>query len=294
MSILSDFLALFRRRAPAPKLIPAQTVRVPYGLDPLQFYDLYIPAHYDNETVGAMGEVHGGAWRRGEADSDNVVANKVPWLDSLKLAFVSFSYRLGVDSNPRVEVVTQAQDIAAALAHLRANGAKYGLDLDRFALSGHSAGAHIVLLVNTKPALLKVAGGAWWRCVVSLDAATTDVQKTMQAQPQLSADMRAMFNAAFNTPPCAGPDYWLTCDPMGQMQAALPPTMLIVSATLSTNLRTAQAFVAKARGFGTDAPMPLLVALTHSEVNANLGLEDTPVNADYTKTIEAFVLSHID
>lgn len=277
---------------PPRKLIPAQTKRVQWGDDPAQFYDCYIPEHYEDELVGGFGECHGGGWRRGAADADNVVTNKVPWLASLRLAFVSFSYRLGVDSTPRVEVITQAQDLAAGLAHLFQHGAENGIDTKRFALSGHSAGAHLGLLVGTNLDLLKAAGGAWWRCYVSMDTAASDVSKTMKVVPYLSKDLQKVYTDAFNSAePYAGPDYFHECDPMGQMQAKMPPLLMVVSDDRGPgDLDSAIDFVAKARTFGTNARDPLVVGLKHGEINGNLGLKDTPENAAYTEAVEDFIL----
>lgn len=277
-------------KPPAPKLIPAQSFKVQWGTDPLQYYMVYMPEHYEDEQVSGLGEAHGGGWRRGDAEADNVIANKVPWCYGMKRAFVTFSYRLGVDSTPRVEVIDQARDLAAGLLHLRDNGAKVGLDTGRFDLSGHSAGAHLVLLINTSPDLRKAAGGAWWNRVISLDTAASDLAKTMKVAPHLSADMQKLYIGAFGTPPFAGPDYVHECDPMGQMQSVMPPLLMVVSGDRGpADLDSATAFVAKARTFGTNAQDPLVVDLKHGEINANLGLKDTPVNTAYTNAVEKFL-----
>ena len=88
-------------------------------------------------------------------------------------AFASANYRLV----PQATVEQQAADVASAIAWLRANAAKEGLDPDRIVLMGHSAGAHLVALVGTDPHYLKAAGvpmGAV-KGVVLLDGAGYDV-----------------------------------------------------------------------------------------------------------------------
>ena len=71
---------------PPPKLVPAQSFRVQWGDDDAQYYRIDVPEHYDNEQVAGLGEVHGGGWRRGDAEAPNVIDNKVPWCASHKRA----------------------------------------------------------------------------------------------------------------------------------------------------------------------------------------------------------------
>ena len=146
-----------------------------------------------------------------------------------------------------------------------------------------------MLLVNTNPDLRKLAGGAWWNHVLSLDTAASDLAQIMRVLPKLGADKQKLYGDAFDTPPYAGPDYVRECDPMQQMQAVMPPLLMIVSGDRApADLNSANALVAKASGFGTDARAPLVVELPHGALNANLGLKDTPVNAAYTEAVEAF------
>ena len=60
---------------PPPKLVPAQSFRVQWGDDDAQYYRIDVPEHYDNEQVAGLGEVHGGGWRRGDAEAPNVIDN---------------------------------------------------------------------------------------------------------------------------------------------------------------------------------------------------------------------------
>ena len=267
-----DFLASLFKRKPDP-ILPAQVTRVAYGKDPAQFIDLYVPARRASQLVPGIVMVHGGGWRRGEADAANVVANKVAYWNPEGYAVVSVSYRLGVDSSPPIDPYTQAQDVAAAFAFLRANGKQHGLDINRVTRMGHSAGAHLVMLVCTHPALAKIAGPHAGS--VSLDSAALDVVKIME-NPRHDA----LYTAAFGTDPA----YWQQCSPLAQMTARMPPVLLVYSSQRGpANRDSTNDFAAKARSLGTSATV-LAEDLSHGEINSTLGLPGA-----YTEAVDGFL-----
>ena len=114
------------------------------------------------EKVPVLVFVHGGGWARGtyEGDDarqvpkaqvqtnaqaglmarDNASAYKV-FKDVLNhgIAFVSVDYRL----NSEAAFPAQIYDVKAAVRFLRAHADEYGLDEDRIAVAGSSAGAHL-------------------------------------------------------------------------------------------------------------------------------------------------------
>jgi acetyl esterase/lipase len=147
--------------------------------------------------------IHGGGWSIG--DKAHAAPEKAKWANGQGWAFASANYRLV----PQATVEQQAADVASAVAWLRANAPKEGLDPDRIVLMGHSAGAHLVALVGTDPQYLKAAGvpmGAV-QGVVLLDGAGYDVAAQANAPLNL---VRPMYDAAFGTDP--------------KRQAALSPT----------------------------------------------------------------------
>ena len=79
------------------------------------------------------------------------------------------------------------QDIAASVDHLRALAARYGLDLRRVAVSGHSAGGHLALWTAARTRLpndsaLRVADPLSVRGVVSL-AGIADLKAYRETGP---------------------------------------------------------------------------------------------------------------
>jgi acetyl esterase/lipase len=104
----------------------------------LQKLDLYVPEAGTNFPLIIW--VHGGAFRAGAKE------NGVP-LQYLRdgYAVASINYRLSQDAI----FPAQIQDCKAAVRFLRANARKFGIDGERFAAWGSSAGGHLVAMLGT-------------------------------------------------------------------------------------------------------------------------------------------------
>ena len=111
----------------------------PYGEDPKQALDIYLP----NEGEGPFPVLffaHGGGWSGG-SKSDNQL---VPFINGLArgYAVIGLGYRL----IPAIRYPENLFDIKAALRWTAENADSYLLDPDRTALAGSSAGAHLVMM----------------------------------------------------------------------------------------------------------------------------------------------------
>jgi acetyl esterase/lipase len=85
--------------------------------------------------------LHGGGWRMGNK------REMKPWIQLLaKEGYVAASvgYRLA----PDFTFPSQIEDCKTAVRFLRANAEKFGIDKDRFAAMGFSAGGHLVCLLG--------------------------------------------------------------------------------------------------------------------------------------------------
>ncbi len=133
---------------------------VPYGNDPLQRMDVYLPPAAARPSAGPRAPilfmVHGGAWRTGDKAMERVVQEKVARWVPLGFVLVSVNYRLLPDTG----VALQAHDVATALATVQQRAAQWGADGTRTVLMGHSAGAHLVSLLNAQPALAQRSGAS--------------------------------------------------------------------------------------------------------------------------------------
>ena len=108
--------------------------------NPRQMLDLYLPEKID-EPVPVVIWIHGGAWRQGSKKN----AGRVLRVAEGKYAVVSVGYRLTQEA----QWPAQIHDCKAALRFVRANAKKYGLDANKIAVWGSSAGGHLVCLLGT-------------------------------------------------------------------------------------------------------------------------------------------------
>ncbi|MFL2545850.1 MAG: alpha/beta hydrolase fold domain-containing protein [Candidatus Rariloculaceae bacterium] len=113
-----------------------------------QILDLYLPAAGDNLPLIVY--IHGGAWRAGSK-------NSVPALGYVEngYAVASIEYRL----SQHAIFPAQIEDAKAAVRWLRANADEYGIDADRFAAWGQSAGAHLSILLGVTDGVSKFEVG---------------------------------------------------------------------------------------------------------------------------------------
>ena len=115
-------------------------LRIAYGVDPLQFGELWVPKGGGHHPVIVL--IHGGCWRAdlpGTELMDYMAAD----LRDRGYAVWNLEYRR-IDHSGGGYPGT-FQDVAAGIDHLRALAPEYGLDLRRVAVSGHSAGGHLAL-----------------------------------------------------------------------------------------------------------------------------------------------------
>jgi acetyl esterase len=122
----------------APRTPPASvtvTSDVTYGDDPMQKIDIYTPAKARNLPIAVF--VHGGGFVNGDKKD---YANVPTYLAQHGIVAVNVNYRLA----PKVTWPAESEDVAAVVAFLKKNAARYGGDPRRIVLIGHSAGANLV------------------------------------------------------------------------------------------------------------------------------------------------------
>ncbi len=218
--------------------------------------------------------VHGGGWRIGDKNSPGVVENKLMhWLPQGYIV-VSVDYRM----LPQAPVDVQAQDVAQALSYVQAHAGAWGGDPNTLILMGHSAGAHLVALLSSNPALVTAQGGDRWAGTVVLDSAALDVAHVMeQKHPKL-------YDDAFGNDPA----YWARVSPTAQLKSDPVPMMLVCSLKRpDDSCGQSKAFADKLNALGQTAPV-LPQDLTHMEVNKTLGLPGA-----YTDAVDAFMAARL-
>ncbi len=253
------------------------------GVDPdLLSVDVYGPPA-GCPPVPVVFWVHGGGWSTGDKANPST-ATKAAWAAENGWALVAVNYRL---SAPGAGVVwpTHGQDVAAAVGHTLDHAAELGIDPQRVALMGHSAGGHLVSIVSVDPALLAAVGHDRTDvdCLVSLDTEGYDLQERIDTGSDLTDEMLAN---AFGTDPAA----LAAASPLQVLeQAGGPvPDAVIVTRGLPRRRAQAEAFADALRGAGAEVTVVQADGYSHADVNARLGAAGETLE---TPTITSFLHS---
>lgn len=244
---------------------------IPYGPEQRQRMDTYLPLGVAGAPAPVILMVHGGGWLRGDKGMDRVVDNKVARWVPKGFVFVSVNYPMVPDADP----VQQAEHVARAIAAAQQAAPQWGGDPDRFILMGHSAGAHLVSLLNADAGRAEKLGARPWLGTISLDSGALDVPTIMNHKhPQL-------YDRAFGE----DPDFWQAASPIHQLQADAKPWLGVCSRLRAAACAGNTAFAAKATSLGLRAEV-LGEKLRHGAINEDLGLPGA-----YTDAVEDFMAS---
>ncbi|CAB1208213.1 alpha/beta hydrolase [Acinetobacter bouvetii] len=276
ISILFSFNPSTYANDTNPKLLstPKTLKNLAYGLHPQQIMDVYFPAKaLSNQTPAPLiVMVHGGAWAIGDKNNTAVVKNKVAYWTKQNWIFISINYRLV----PEVTVQQQTQDIAEALIYIQHQAVNWHANPKRLVLMGHSAGAHLVSLLSTRPLWL-TSQPQPWPATIALDSAAYNIESIMQTRHA------RFYDQAFGKRPLN----WQALSPISQLHQALPAFLAVCSTIRPDQPCTqAQQFIQQAQKLGTQAQL-LPIALSHSEINRSLGQ-----NNSYTQAVNQFIQSH--
>lgn len=272
--IVATFVSTFADAAAAAANSTSNEVVVQrelaYGSDKRQTIDVYAPANAERAPVIFM--VHGGGWRYGDKTNARVVENKIARWVARGFIFVSVNYRM----LPELDGLQQRDDITAALAFAQQHAANWGGDAAQFILMGHSAGAHLVALINANPTIALNAGAQPWLGTVALDSGALDVPAIMQRRHL------PLYDAAFGN----DQQRWQLASPRHQLIRGTPPLLAVCSTQRRDNpCQQAQVFMQDSAALD-DRVVVLPQNLSHSQVNETLGLPGA-----YTDAVETFIAS---
>ncbi|MBO9707153.1 MAG: alpha/beta hydrolase [Caulobacter sp.] len=247
----------------------ARKLTAAYGPDPAQAMDVYVPPGVLHDAPVIV-MVHGGAWKIGDKANTGSVENKLKhWLPR-GYVLVSINYRM----LPQAMAYEQAQDVAASLRWTQVHAADWGASDRKVILMGHSAGAHLVALLSSRPEMV----GKPWAGTVVLDSAAMRVSTTMAGRHP------KFYDEAFGTDPAD----WSQASPMDQWTPAAVPMFLVCSTKRPDKpCDDARAFQALAKR--SAVPMPVLTQdLTHADINRTLGLPGA-----YTDAVDGFIAERL-
>ena len=238
---------------------------IAYGKDPLQKLDIYSPR--GAETLPVVLFVHGGGWRIGDKESP-AHQNKGSAFSANGVVLVSTNYRL----SPAVKHPAHVEDVAAACDWVHDNIKKYGGDPDKIYLMGHSAGAHLVLLLATndrfiqehKMNLRQISG------VISLDTASLDLLDRIESQ----AGNKEMYEQAFGHDPKTLTDASPTLNI--HKGKDYPPFLMFCSAKRRGAIAQHEKFISTLKSAGGDVTFQT-VPLSHAAINQVAGKPDSEI-----------------
>jgi len=256
-----------------------------YGSDAKQRLDLSVPAGSGFPTVVF---VHGGGLTSGDkADED--YENVCKPFPEAGVACASVNYRLA----PGSAWPTPAEDVAAAVAWVRANIGLRGGDPRQLFLLGHSSGAMLVALMGTDPRYLdrQDLEPGDLRGVMPMGSIMWD-DETQQA---LETYGREAVEESFARDPgnriYESFDAYLELWPIHHVAAGQPPFLFLIAEgeqeqppVSRTNLK----FVESARALGNEADCAVLPERTHMSAIRKLSEPGDPVFAVVLDFIRKF------
>jgi acetyl esterase/lipase len=139
----------FSQTNPVIDAFPKGTIlhgNVRYNNDTLQKHllDIYLPANVKGKLPLVI-FIHGGGWLSNDKYADMGYMKKtVAEIISSGFALASIDYRFSTQS----VFPAQMQDCNRAISFLYDNAEKYGIDKERFAVMGFSAGGHLASMVG--------------------------------------------------------------------------------------------------------------------------------------------------
>jgi acetyl esterase/lipase len=233
-----------------------------YGSHSREAYDVYQPTKIiGNSSVIVM--VHGGGWAFGDKASAGLVTNKAGHYLNQGKIFVSVNYPMVGDGH---DPWKQAQSVAKAINHLRANLLSRGEVSHRIILIGHSAGAHLVSLIAAMPENFGLRGHI--AGVVLLDSAGYNIPATMKSNPM------QLYKNAFG----ADEKFWLKTSPIHNIGPNPIDMILICSSKRQRSVCDgARAFSNAILSKGAESTV-MPVMMTHQQINEDLGLDNEMTN----------------
>ena len=176
----------------------------------------------------ALVVIHGGSWRngdKGEGSTDPTITNRI--FAGQGITVYDIEYRLV----PNATFPAQLEDVLCALGHIRAQATQDGVDPERVAILGRSAGAHLALLAAYRAGRDPLPDGcgppATVRGVISLYG-PTDLARgyRVPADPDLIGGSAAIADFLGGTPD-AIPAAYALATPQRSLDRAVQPTLLI-------------------------------------------------------------------
>lgn len=188
--------------------------------------DIYSPKDRDAPTPAVI-FIHGGAWKGGYRQMYHYYCTK--FADHGYLA-ATISYRLTSDAPFPAAI----EDAKCAVRWLRANAEKLGVDPNRIAVAGGSAGGHLSLLVAYSPENKELQGKGGHGDVSSNVQAVVNLYGPTDLTTEFARDkgdvIRFLGDKTFDQ----APDVYQLASPLTHVSKDDPPTLILHGSIDST------------------------------------------------------------
>ncbi|MBW4468874.1 MAG: alpha/beta hydrolase [Stenomitos rutilans HA7619-LM2] len=198
--------------------IPEQPVRTTAGIPfatpdgvPLTLTVYHPPLKGQHPTIVV---IYGGAWQNGSPNDDAPFSR---YMAARGYTVVAIDYRHA----PQYRFPAQFDDVKTALAYIQQHAVELEVDLNRVALMGRSAGAHLAMLAAYQPGNIPI------RAVVNYYG-PVDLTKGYYDLPHPDPiNSRAVLKALLGGTPEEFPALYRQASPYSYVRPALPPSLLI-------------------------------------------------------------------
>lgn len=232
--------------------------------------DIIVPPRDGDRSVPVVVFIHGGAFIMGA--TEEVWS---PWFHTMQekilaagFAFASLTYRFSAEASFPAQLV----DVKAGLRYVRHFAADLGLDSERVALWGGSAGAHLALLVALTP-------GRDLGVQIGVDAADEPVRAVVDyfgltdilAMPESERGDDSVLSRLLGGPVADRADLARDASPIAHLHADAPP-ILVVHGTDdgAIGIDQSRSFVTRARALGALVELVEIEGADHGFVTVDI------------------------
>ncbi|HEX8786681.1 MAG TPA: alpha/beta hydrolase [Telluria sp.] len=260
------FIRVVGHALPATVRVERDLTYVQHGGRTLQL-DLYVPASPGAAPLPGIVFVHGGGWRSGVRENFAPIAIRMA---EHGYAAATISYRLSAEARYPAAV----QDAKAAVRWMRANAARYGIDPQRIAIGGASAGGQIAGLAGVSEGVARfepeagaVAGADGVsdavQAIVNIDGLSDFTDEMARKYEDDPAKQPSSAGAWFGGRYAEKSASWREASPLFYVNPHTPPILFIGSAQPRFSVGR-EAMVEKMQALGIPTQVVLIPDTPHS------------------------------
>ena len=207
-------------------IVYATLPETPFGKRDLHL-DMFRPAQ--KGKYPAVLFVHGGGWRSGNKSMDIPLAQQIA---AKGYVTATIDHRL----SPEALYPAVVYDIKAAVRFIRANAKKYGINPNKIAIAGSSAGGQLTALVGTTSGVVKFDGNGGnpgtssaAQAIIDIDGVldfNTPDEKGKDEETARRSAGALWFGTTFNQ----NSEKWIEASPIQYVGKNTPPMLFINSA----------------------------------------------------------------